>query len=103
MRKVKVLVSEAEAGVLEELEPGKHYAFRYNDEYHGEPVSLTLPVKQREFRFDRFPAFFDAFLPEGISLEVFLQREKLDKGDLFGQLLAIGGNHVGAVSVKRMP
>jgi serine/threonine-protein kinase HipA len=86
------------AGVLEELETGK-YRFRYADIYRGEPVSLTLPLGEKEYFFDGFPAFFDGLLPEGMMLDALLRQRKLDRNDRLGQLLVVGHDLVGAVTV----
>jgi serine/threonine-protein kinase HipA len=85
------------AGRLSESEAG--YAFAYDRSYSGPPVSLTLPVRTEPYRFDRFPPVFDGLLPEGWQLEALLRQAKLDRSDLFGQLLAVGEDPVGAVSV----
>jgi serine/threonine-protein kinase HipA len=39
-------------------------------------------------------------LPEGVMLEALLKQRKIDRNDLFGQLVAVGEDLVGAVSVK---
>lgn len=98
MRRARIDVMGQRAGVLEEPTPGK-YVFRYDDAYAGPPVSLSLPVSRREFVFDAFPPFFEGLLPEGAMLEGLLRQRKLDRTDLFGQLLAVGGDTVGAVTV----
>ena len=99
MRRAKVFVGQIFAGILEEREKGKSYTFRYNDDYKGEPVSLTMPVKGREFSYDTFPPFFDGVLPEGAHLEALLRQAKIDRTDLFSQLLTVGKDLVGNVTV----
>ncbi|MHC4076929.1 MAG: HipA N-terminal domain-containing protein [Planctomycetota bacterium] len=99
-RKAEVLVHGKRAGVLEEIEPGREYRFAYRADYTGPPVSLTLPITQAEFSFDRFPAFFDGLLPEGVQLTALLRRGKIDEHDLFSQLIAVGADLVGAVTVE---
>jgi serine/threonine-protein kinase HipA len=98
MRRARVDVMGQRAGVLEEQTPGR-YVFRYAEAYSGPPVSLALPVAQREFVFAVFPPFFEGLLPEGAMLEGLLRQCKIDRADLFGQLLAVGGDTVGAVTV----
>lgn len=100
MRRAKVFVNGVEAGMLEEHERGKQYVFRYLDTYSGEPVSLTMPVEKRVFEFPSFPPFFDGSLPEGMMLEGLLRQRKIDRDDLFGQLVAVGKDLVGAVTVE---
>jgi serine/threonine-protein kinase HipA len=95
-------VNGVEAGTLEEHERGKKYVFRYHDAYAGDPVSLTMPVRERVFEFQSFPPFFDGTLPEGVMLEGLLRQRKIDRDDLFGQLLAVGNDLVGAVTVEEI-
>ena len=100
MRKAKVYVKGKEAGTLTEVLQGKEYVFEYLDGYDGLEVSGTMPKNKKAFRFDRFPPFFDGLLPEGIQLEGLLKLRKIDKYDYFSQLMAIGNDMVGAVTVK---
>lgn len=102
MRKARVFVQGIEAGILEEL-PKQHYRFTYHANYHGNPVSLTMPTMQKIHDFSHFPPFFEGLLPEGIMLEALLRKYKLDKHDYFGQLIATGQDLVGAVTVEEAP
>lgn len=101
MRKAEVYHNAVLAGVLEELENRK-YRFTYAEGYLGKPVSLTLPVTQRIYEFNSFPSAFEGLLPEGVQLEAMLRRYKLDRNDLFGQLMIAGGDMVGALTVKEI-
>lgn len=99
MRVAKVLVNNIEAGVLKELN-NNSYEFIYNDYYKLAPVSLTMPINQKNYFFAQFPAFFEGLLPEGVMLEGMLRKYKLDKHDYFSQLLQVGHDLVGAVTIK---
>ena len=99
MRTADVFVHNQYAGQLLEIEPQRNYRFEYKTGYDGAPVSLTMPVEGRIFSFDRFPPFFEGVLPEGPLLEGLLRGLKLDRHDFMGQLLATGGDLVGAVTV----
>lgn len=99
MRSVVVCVGGARAGLLVELEAG-HFRFTYDQDYSGPPVSLALPVSPTPYEFTGFPPFFDGLLPEGVMLEGLLRQEKLDAGDCLGQLLSVGQELVGSVTVK---
>jgi serine/threonine-protein kinase HipA len=101
MRKALVYVQEKKAGILEELE-NSHYRFSYLDDYKGAPISLTMPLENRIYEFDTFPPFFDGLLPEGILLEALLRKYKLDKNDYFAQLLKVGHDVVGAVTIEEL-
>jgi serine/threonine-protein kinase HipA len=100
MRKADVFMQGKRAGILEEIEKGRRYRFIYFDDYSGPPISLTMPVRERSFDFDRFPPFFDGLLPEGVLLEALLKRRKIDRHDYFSQMLAVGEDLVGAVTVR---
>jgi serine/threonine-protein kinase HipA len=88
------------AGVLEEIQKGKSYRFSYREDYKGPAVSLTMPVEKTEFLFNNFPPFFDGLLPEGTLLEALLKQRKIDRHDYFSQLIAVGNELVGAVTVQ---
>lgn len=101
MRKACVSVNAVKAGMLEELQ-GSKYQFNYFDDYQGPPVSLTMPLSNRIYNFDVFPPFFEGLLPEGIMLEALLRKCKIDKNDYFGQLMIVGQDVVGAVTVEEV-
>lgn len=103
MRKAKVFVKGIKAGTLTEIKRGAEYVFEYLEGYHGLEVSRTMPVNNRVYKFDKFPPFFDGLLPEGIQLEGLLKIKKIDKNDFFSQLLAIGEDMVGVVTVIEIP
>jgi serine/threonine-protein kinase HipA len=99
MREAKVFQMGVFAGVLCELEDGS-YEFRYSPEYEGRPVSLTMPLQLRAYHYKAFPPFFEGLLPEGPQLEGLLRKAKLDADDFFGQLIQVGGDMVGSVTVE---
>ena len=101
MRRAEVHQQATLAGVLEELDGGRWH-FTYSEGYSGEPVSLTMPVTQAVHEFDRFPPAFEGLLPEGMQLEAMLRRYKLDRSDLFGQLIVAGQDLVGSLTVKEV-
>lgn len=102
MKRARVFFQKEIAGVLEELEQGRKYVFRYDDGYNGLPISLTMPSTQQVYEFNTFPPFFDGVLPEGSQLEALLRQKKFDRKDFFSQLLAVGADLVGAVTVKEI-
>lgn len=97
-RTAEVYVQETLAGFLQETVEG--YVFIYVSGYRSSPVSLTMPTTKKKYIFDKFPPFFDGLLPEGNQLESLLRREKIDRNDFFSQLLVVGGNLIGDVTVK---
>jgi serine/threonine-protein kinase HipA len=103
MRRAEVFVKGIEAGILTELEPGTAYLFEYLEGYQGSWISRTMPPSTRIYRFDKFPPFFDGLLPEGVQLDGLLKLKKIDRNDYFSQLMAVGEDMIGAVTVKEMP
>lgn len=102
MKRAKVFVSGLHAGDLEEIQKGKEYRFTYQKSYAGAPVSLTMPIKQQIYTFDSFPPFFEGLLPEGPMLNALVKRKKIDVEDYFEQLLQVGKEMVGNVTVVRV-
>lgn len=100
MRRVKVFVDGAFAGELQELERGKKYRFIYHTDYLGPSVSLEMPLSKSVYDYETFPPFFEGLLPEGMMLEALLKLKKIDRGDLLSQLIAVGGDMVGNVTVE---
>jgi serine/threonine-protein kinase HipA len=99
MRQAQVFQNRQLAGLLEELSDGR-YRFTYEEEFTGDPVSLAMPVTQRVYEFNRFPPVFEGLLPEGYQLEALLRRNKIDRHDLFGQLVAVGQDVVGSLTIS---
>lgn len=99
MRKAKILIHNQPAGILAQQED-RSYIFKYDVDYSGTPIALTLPVRYEPYLFNKFPSFFDGLLPEGSQLEALLKQLKIDKNDYFSQLIAVGGDLVGAVTVE---
>lgn len=99
MRKARIKVNGVVAGILIESENNR-YDFYYESDYKFAPVSLTMPIQKKHYEFLQFPAFFEGLLPEGIQLEALLRKYKLDRTDYFGQLVRVGNDLVGAVTVE---
>jgi len=98
MRKAYVHQQGVRAGTLEEIEDN-HFRFMYEAGYSGEPVSLTMPVRAEPYVYDHFPPAFEGVLPEGLQLATLLKRYKLDANDYFGQLLVVGQDLVGSLTI----
>lgn len=101
MRQAKIYVNKILAGVLKEM-PDNQYVFIYEENYDGSPISLTMPIQKNLYEFKAFPPFFEGLLPEGYLLESLLRKYKLDSSDYFGQLLIVGKDVVGAVSIEEI-
>lgn len=100
MRKAKILFDGRFAGILSE--DHGHYIFEYDKDYKGPSISRTMLREKEKFEFEEFPPFFDGLLPEGVNLEAFLRKTKIDRRDYFSQLLAVGHDLVGAVTAEAM-
>lgn len=101
MKSLLVCMHNIPCGILSE-DQGK-YSFVYKADYQGIPISLRLPIQTEPYYWDHFPPFFDGLLPEGIQLEALLRIQKIDQRDYMSQLLAVGGDMVGAVTVLPLP
>ena len=99
MREARVFQQNVLAGILRENADGS-YEFHYHPQYQGTPISLTMPVRPQAYSYERFPPFFEGLLPEGFMLNALLRKSKLDADDFLGQLLRVGGDLVGSVTVK---
>ena len=102
MKVARIYQQDQLAGLLEERDDGT-YRFAYDDAFRGEPVSLTMPTSRRVWEFPRFPAPFEGLLPEGVQLDALLRLRKLDRNDLFSQLLAVGRDVVGSLRIEAAP
>lgn len=102
MRRANVYVRGKMAGVLTEESPGREYSFEYLEEYNDQEVSRTMLTNQRKYHFDQFPPFFEGLLPEGMQLDGLLSTGKIDKNDYFSQLMAVGEDLVGVVTLKEI-
>ena len=99
MRKAEVYQQGTLAGILEELDRSR-YRFTYAPGYGGQPISLALPVRETPYEFEKFPAVFEGLLPEGLQLEALLRHYKVDKKNTFQQLLIVGEDVVGSLTIK---
>jgi serine/threonine-protein kinase HipA len=99
MRKAEIYQQGILAGILEEFDQNR-YRFNYATGYRGQPISVALPVREAPYDFDRFPPVFEGLLPEGLQLEALLRQYKIDRKDMFKQLLIVGEDVVGSLTVK---
>ena len=101
-RKGKVYIQGIPAGIITETDEG--YAFKYDEDYllRGSvpAASLTLPLREEEYRSNVLFPFFDGLIPEGWLLSVVTRNWKLDPEDRFGLLLVSCEDSIGDVSVK---
>ena len=102
MRRAKIYYQSKLAGVLSEEDTG--YRFVYDNDYlqqpDAPPVSLTMPLSQREYESNVLFPFFDGLIPEGWLLDISVQNWKLDPRDRMGLLMTCCRDCIGAVSVE---
>ena len=101
MKRAKVFVGEAFAGVLTEDDMG--YGFQYASEYlssdEARAISLTLPLTDKPYKSNVLFPFFDGLIPEGWLLDIAEQSWKISARDRFSLLLACCKDCIGNVSV----
>ena len=97
MDRLNVYVGDQLAGSLSR--EGEYHRFDYLPEYEGPPVFLGWSLGQQSRQWEHFPPAFDSLLPEGVLLDQLLLKHKLDKADKWGQLIAVGRDLTGFVSV----
>lgn len=97
-RRAEVYQQGQLAGYLEE-QGGGCWQFSYLPEYEGLAVSLTMPRRSEPYRFNTFPPLFEGLLPEGLQLEALLRRHKVDRNDFYGQLMIVGEDLVGSLTL----
>lgn len=97
-RRVTVLLYGMAIGELVQDEQG--YLFSYYPEYSGPPLSLSLPVSQRQFFSATLHPYFTSLAPEGWLKNRYSQLLKRDENDLLGMLIDNGKNLIGAVQLK---
>ena len=83
--------------------PDGGWIFAYAPGYAGPPVSLVLPVRAEPYAFADFPPFLEGLLPEGPQLEAILRQHKIDRRDCFRQLMIVGQDVVGSLTVEQCP
>jgi len=99
-RCVKVLFYGEEVGEL--TQSGDNFIFRYCVNYAGPPLSLSLPVQQREFISHGLHPYFASLAPEGWLRQRYSQLQKRDQYDQMGMLIENGKNLLGAVQILPM-
>lgn len=100
-RRAEIRQGGIPAGHLEEGTHGE-WRFTYLDGYQGPAVSLTMPVRSEPYYFTAFPPVFEGLLPEGSQLESLLRLQKIDRNDAFRQLVTVGADMVGSLTVREM-
>jgi len=100
-RKGKVFYKDKFAGIVSERDNG--YSFIYDTQYlsnlDNSPISLTMPLQEKEFFSNTMLSVFDGLIPEGWLLNVAEKNWKIDRRDRMGLLLNFCNDCIGALSV----
>lgn len=101
INKAEIRYNNKIAGMLTQDEDGYHFIYdeKYLESPSSEPVSLTLPLKEKIFNSKILFPFFDGLIPEGWLLAIAEKNWKLNPRDRMGLLLACCKDCIGAVSV----
>ena len=107
MRQAEIYYKAMKAGVLTEVDDDEDiYHFKYNEEYlksaEAEPICLTMPLREEEYRNQSLLPFFDGLIPEGWTLDVALRNTDISILDRMGLLLLCCKDCIGAVSVVKI-
>jgi serine/threonine-protein kinase HipA len=101
LRRAEVCQQGTLAGHLFEGEGGV-WSFAYLGGYDGPPISLTMPVRSESYVFSALPPILEGLLPEGLQLEALLRKHKIDRSDTFRQLVTVGADLVGSLTIAEV-
>ncbi|MFP4467042.1 MAG: type II toxin-antitoxin system HipA family toxin [Candidatus Goldiibacteriota bacterium] len=95
-RRLEVYLYDKKTGILEDN--GSELIFRY-DAGADAPLSIRMPVREKEYRDKECRPFFENLLPEGNMRVLVAQKERVSPENVFSLLDKIGGDCAGAVSL----
>jgi len=99
--KVDIYLHDQKAGLLERTDGG--YRFTYYDDYFysdgAEPVSITLPLREKTYESASLFPFFLGLIPEGWLLDITSRTLKIDPENVFAILVETCGDCIGAVKI----
>lgn len=86
-------------GLLSRPHPAKPFTvfFSYDERYAGPPLSLSLPVAEKNFDEDISYAFFENLLPEDNLLKEIVRQRHIAGSDLLSCLAELGKETAGAI------
>src|SRR3989339_1281814 len=100
----KVFYQNIFAGSISEDENG--ISFTYDKEYllnkEAKPVSLALPLREKEYTSKNMFPFFDGLIPEGWLLDIAQTNWKINPRDRMELLLTFCKDTIGAVSIEKI-
>ena len=105
MEKAAIYYDARMAGILSRTDSGFEFVYDagYLKDPKAMPVSLSLPLTDAKYESPELFPFFEGLLPEGWLLDITSAAARIDKENKFDMLLHIGGDALGAVSIRRLP
>lgn len=97
---LKVFMGSSQVGVFSKRPQGA-VSFRYSEAWieTGFPISLSMPLVEKEFKGDKVSFYFDNLLPDNkIVLEAIAKKVQASSIQQFDLLKAVGRECVGALS-----
>ncbi|MGL5014224.1 MAG: HipA N-terminal domain-containing protein [Bacteroidales bacterium] len=102
MKQARIYNHQLLAGILTEDEHG--YTFTYDPDYlnteDSEPISLTMPLRDKPYVEKLLFPFFDGLIPEGWLLDIAENSWKINRRDRMSLLLACCRDCIGSISVE---
>jgi serine/threonine-protein kinase HipA len=102
MKKIGIVHFKNErAGIVWQDEDGYGFVYdsRYLQDSFSQPVSLTLPLREKPFLSNAMLPFFDGLIPEGWVLDIAVDNWKLNERDRMELLLVACKDCIGAISI----
>ena len=97
-----VYYNDLECGIIKETDDG--FVFTYKKEYlesiGNNPISLNIPLSDKEYFSTVLHPFFDGLIPEGWLLDIAANKWGIKRNDRMGLLLTVCEDTIGAVSVR---
>ena len=105
MQRAKVFRNNIFAGLLSKFSESE-YSFVYDKEYlklpNIKPISLTLPLQEKEFKSNHLFPFFYNLLAEGKLKDIQSHELRIDKNDDFSRLiLTTKENTIGSITIEK--
>ena len=105
MKRAKVFRNNIFAGLLSKFSESE-YSFVYDKEYlklpNIKPISLTLPLQEKEFKSNHLFPFFYNLLAEGKLKDIQSHELRIDKNDDFSRLiLTTKENTIGSITIEK--
>ncbi|MCL2819214.1 MAG: type II toxin-antitoxin system HipA family toxin [Oscillospiraceae bacterium] len=101
--KLNVYRNDVLVGVLDILTSEPFYGFKYTEDYSltpgALPLSLSLPIIESRFSWDKTQPFFEGLLPEGDARNVISRRLGIPLNSSVKLLQALGRDSAGAISI----